>query len=56
MTGKPDYRDYLSSLRESITVLHQQQTSSAGPDLISFAAYLEGVVAGVEKQLTADPQ
>ena len=51
MTGKPDYSDYLNSLRESITVLYQQKENSVGPDLALFAAYLEAVVAGVEKRV-----
>ena len=50
MTGKPDYSDYLNSLRESITVLHQQEANSVGPDLVNFANYLESVVAGVEER------
>ena len=51
MTGKPDYSDYLNSLRESITVLYQQEANAVGPDLVNFANYLETVVAGVEERV-----
>lgn len=51
MAGKPDYTDYLNSLRESITVLYQQKENAVGPDLVNFAVYLlESVVAGVEER------
>ena len=50
MAGKPDYTDYLNSLRESITVLYQQKENAVGPDLVNFAVYLESVVARVEER------
>ena len=52
MTGKPDYYDYLNSLRESITDLYKQETAVQGSRLMQFAVHLETVVANVEKDLS----